>query len=84
MEQWDTLHAMLVYEILELREAYEGFPDCSRPKPRGKCLQLPFVLKVRGPISHFDSLKRPILSSPPDRPTDDTMLCQIISRNSQP
>ena len=48
MEQWDALHAMLVYEILELREAYRDLSGSSRQKPRVKGLQLPFVRKVRG------------------------------------
>ena len=48
MEQWDALHAMLVYETLELREAYRGLSGSSRQKARIKGLQLPFILKVRG------------------------------------
>ena len=45
MEQWDALHAMLIYELLEFRGAY---PDSSRQNLRVKGLQLPFIVKVRG------------------------------------
>ena len=48
MEQWDALHAMLVYELLEFREAYTDLSDSSRQNPRVKGLQLPFIVKVRG------------------------------------
>lgn len=48
MEQWDALHAMLVYELLDFREACTDLSDSSRPNPRVKGLQLPFIVKVRG------------------------------------
>ncbi|MCJ1382733.1 hypothetical protein MMC17_005846 [Xylographa soralifera] len=46
MEQWDALHAMLLYEILELQEKYKNGPDSWQLKDKVKGLQLPFLLKM--------------------------------------
>ena len=48
MEQWDALHAMLIYELLEFRGAYTDLSDSTRQNRRVKGLQLPFIVKVRG------------------------------------
>ena len=47
MEQWDALHAMLLYEILELRETYKNGPDSWQLGVKVKGLQLPFLVKVQ-------------------------------------
>lgn len=47
MQQWDALHAMLIYESLELRESISGGSEAWKHNPRVKGLGSPFLLKVR-------------------------------------
>ncbi|KAE8148717.1 hypothetical protein BDV25DRAFT_13088 [Aspergillus avenaceus] len=46
MEQWDALHAMLLYEILELGVAASYDADSWKRKPCTKGLKLPFLSKM--------------------------------------
>lgn len=46
LEQWDALHAMLLYEILELSTAQDLDIDDWRRKICGKGLKSPFLLKM--------------------------------------
>jgi hypothetical protein len=47
MQQWDALHAMLIYESLELRESVRDGSEAWKHSPRVKGLGSPFLLKVR-------------------------------------
>ncbi|KAH8732880.1 hypothetical protein GQ44DRAFT_781578 [Phaeosphaeriaceae sp. PMI808] len=46
MQQWDALHAMLLYEVLELRESLSPELETWKHKPRVKGLRSPFLLKM--------------------------------------
>lgn len=46
MQQWDALHAMLIYETLELRENISSESKDWKHSPRPKGLGSPFLLKV--------------------------------------
>jgi hypothetical protein len=46
IHQWDALHALLLYEILELRESLDEEFEDWKHKPRVKGLRSPFLLKV--------------------------------------
>lgn len=46
MQQWDALHAMLVYSILELRASYADGNDSWKQKSCSKGLQAPFLVKT--------------------------------------
>ncbi|KUJ08297.1 uncharacterized protein LY89DRAFT_630150 [Mollisia scopiformis] len=46
MQQWDALHAMLIYEILELRESLREEPETWKHDPRVQGLRSPFLLKM--------------------------------------
>jgi hypothetical protein len=47
MQQWDALHAMMIYESLELREIIGDESEGWKHNPRAKGLGSPFLLKVR-------------------------------------
>ena len=47
MQQWDALHAMLVYEDLDLRESIRDESEAWKHNPQVKGLRSPFLLKVR-------------------------------------
>lgn len=46
MEQWDALHATLIYEDLELRETISEDSESWKQNPYVKGLRSPFLLKV--------------------------------------
>ncbi|KAK9427489.1 hypothetical protein V1505DRAFT_388751 [Lipomyces doorenjongii] len=46
MQQWDALHAMLIYQSLELRESVGDESDAWKHTPRVKGLGSPFLLKM--------------------------------------
>ncbi|KAH8804514.1 C6 zinc finger domain protein [Xylogone sp. PMI_703] len=46
MQQWDALHAMLIYECLDLRESIDDEPQEWRLNPRAKGLGSPFLVKM--------------------------------------
>lgn len=46
MQQWDALHAMLLYEVLELRESLGDELEAWKHKSKVKGLRSPFLLKV--------------------------------------
>ncbi|KAL3422093.1 hypothetical protein PVAG01_06249 [Phlyctema vagabunda] len=46
MQQWDALHAMLIYESLELRATIADEPENWKQNPRVKGLGSPFLLKM--------------------------------------
>jgi hypothetical protein len=49
MQQWDNLHAMLIYESLELRESIRDVSESRswNHEPKVQGLGSPFLLKVR-------------------------------------
>lgn len=49
IEEWDTIHAMWLYEMMELSDAEEDVNDHWRPTLRVKGLNLPILLKVSTP-----------------------------------
>jgi hypothetical protein len=53
MQQWDALHAMLIYENLDLRENIRDEPEAWKHNPRVKGLRSTFLLKVRPSSSLF-------------------------------
>jgi hypothetical protein len=42
MQQWDALHAMLIYKILELSESFRDEPEAWKVNPQVKGLRSPF------------------------------------------
>ncbi|KAJ5606620.1 hypothetical protein N7510_009401 [Penicillium lagena] len=46
MRQWDALHAMLVYEILELNASLQQETESWKQKPNAKGLKSPFLAKM--------------------------------------
>jgi hypothetical protein len=46
IEEWDTIHAMWLYEMMELSDAEEDANDHWRPTLRTKGMNLPILLKV--------------------------------------
>ncbi|KAK9320898.1 hypothetical protein V1517DRAFT_340336 [Lipomyces orientalis] len=56
MQQWDALHAMLIYESLELRDRVGDESDAWKHTPRVNGLGSPFLLKVRRSFYPFPSL----------------------------
>lgn len=46
MQQWDALHAMLVYTILELRASHADGNDSWKQKSCSKGLKAPFLVKM--------------------------------------
>ncbi|KAJ5674202.1 hypothetical protein N7462_009641 [Penicillium macrosclerotiorum] len=46
MQQWDALHAMVVYGILELRVSYGTGKDSWKQKVHSKGLKAPFLVKM--------------------------------------
>lgn len=46
IEEWDSLYAMWMYEMMELSGAEENVNDHWRPVVRAKGLTLPILLKV--------------------------------------
>ena len=46
MQEWDALHASLLYEVIELRESLGDELETWKHKPRVKGLRSPFLLKV--------------------------------------
>ncbi|CAL5874264.1 uncharacterized protein PFLUO_LOCUS8552 [Penicillium psychrofluorescens] len=46
MQQWDALHAMLVYEILELKASSQQETESWKQKPNRKGLKSPFLAKM--------------------------------------
>lgn len=53
MQQWDALHAMLVYESLEIRESLDDESEEWKLAPIFKGLGCPFLLKVQRPFYLF-------------------------------
>jgi hypothetical protein len=47
MEQWDAIHAMWIYEMMELENPQDPKTDFWKPGPRAKGIKVPFVIKVR-------------------------------------
>lgn len=56
MQQWDALHAMLIYEILDLRESIRDEPEGWKHNPRVQGLRSPFLLKVSASLPFFSPL----------------------------
>ncbi|RFU28349.1 hypothetical protein B7463_g8004, partial [Scytalidium lignicola] len=54
MQQWDALHAMLIYEDLELRESTRDELESWKLNPRVKGLRSPFLLKSYPEICNPD------------------------------
>ncbi|KZM27772.1 sequence-specific DNA binding RNA polymerase II transcription factor [Ascochyta rabiei] len=66
MQQWDALHAMLLYEILELRESLGDKLEAWKHKSKIRGLRSPFLLKSYPEILNPD-LK--VFSDPSSAPT---------------
>jgi hypothetical protein len=49
MQQWDALHAMALYELLELRDTAGEDREDWKLRPRVLGLRFPFILKVSQP-----------------------------------
>jgi hypothetical protein len=47
MEQWDAIHAMWIYEMMELENPQNPKTDFWKPGSRAKGVKVPFVIKVR-------------------------------------
>jgi hypothetical protein len=46
MQQWDALHAMIVYETIELQTTLCDASERWKPRPRASGLRLSFIRKV--------------------------------------
>jgi hypothetical protein len=57
MQQWDALHAMALYELLELRDTAGEDREDWKLRPRVLGLRFPFILKVSQPLSVAGHLK---------------------------
>ena len=55
MQQWDALHAMLLYEILEFRESRTKATKDWKGRPQVRGLSSPFLLKVAVPMPDIGS-----------------------------
>lgn len=76
VQQWDALHAMLLYEVLELRESFGDELETWKHKSKLKGLRSPFLLKV---WLHYVFHSR--YSQADTHPPDDSVLRQVLSRN---
>lgn len=48
MEEWDILHSLWLYELIELPGVPKTVDDHWKPGPRTRGLSLPILLKVGG------------------------------------
>ncbi|KAJ5814537.1 hypothetical protein N7474_006314 [Penicillium riverlandense] len=46
MRQWDALHAMLIYELLEMKASSQQETESWKQKPKAKGLKSPFLAKM--------------------------------------
>ncbi|KAF1946382.1 hypothetical protein EJ02DRAFT_450483, partial [Clathrospora elynae] len=73
MQQWDALHAMLLYEVLELRESLHDELEIWKQKPRVKGLPSPFLLKMTQCYARsYSAIRNPdveVFSDPNSAPT---------------
>ncbi|KAI9739875.1 MAG: hypothetical protein M1818_004931 [Claussenomyces sp. TS43310] len=46
MEQWDALHAMWIYEMIELEDPFAPDSESWKPNSRAKGMQIPFLIKM--------------------------------------
>ncbi|KAF2854605.1 hypothetical protein T440DRAFT_504873 [Plenodomus tracheiphilus IPT5] len=73
MQQWDALHAMLLYEVLELRESLGDELETWKHGPRVKGLRSPFLLKMTHCYARsYPAIRNPdidVFSDPGSAPT---------------
>ncbi|KZF24890.1 hypothetical protein L228DRAFT_243632 [Xylona heveae TC161] len=64
MQQWDALHAMLIYAILEMELTLEDDSEAWKQKPPVKGLKSPFLVKMTQCLikSHSDSSNADFIS----------------------
>lgn len=92
MQKWDALHAMLIYESLELRDSISDEPQSWKHDPRPRGLGSPFLVKVwrRQRFEHFlhctfstAQLNSPHGVSADAFSTDGSELHSIVPRDPQ-
>ncbi|EXJ77341.1 hypothetical protein A1O3_09567 [Capronia epimyces CBS 606.96] len=72
MEQWDALHAMLVYEVVDLRASLMEATEKWSHKAPVKGLRSPFLLKMTNSyLGHYPQIRNPdvgVFSDPNSNP----------------
>ncbi|PVH91552.1 hypothetical protein DM02DRAFT_636054 [Periconia macrospinosa] len=73
MQQWDALHAMLLYEVLELRESLADELEAWKHRSKVKGLRSPFLLKMTQCYARsYPQISNPditVFSNPDSAPT---------------